>query len=258
MSGNYNNPNPNPPNQPGPGYGGPPPGQPYGQPGQPYGQGGGYGAPPPGYGNPPPAQPYGQPNNPGYAGPPPAGQPPYGQPGPGYGGPPTGQPYGQTGPVYGGPPPAPLKPAKRRLGIRTIIGLAVVVLVLGGGLLYALGILSNVSAPDYPGSTKATLSDKGTSTIDSLYEKGKSDNSERKIFLTSDTPAKVFAFYQDKLTKDGWKLDGVGALPNTEYPAALYTKDKKITYVICDAGSQGLVKDAGDKNFIILLEGNKA
>ncbi|GAA1179501.1 hypothetical protein F4556_004814 [Kitasatospora gansuensis] len=151
-----------PPQQPQPPYGQPPQQQPYGAPPQPpYGQppqsygyppqaqppAGPYGAPPqqpgpPQFGKPqeqPPAPqfgqpqpPYGQPQAPQFGAPPQFGQAPqYGAPQPPYGQQP--QPYGQ--PQFGGPMP---EQPKSRTGL--VIGLVVgaVVLVGGGGLVWAL------------------------------------------------------------------------------------------------------------------------
>ncbi|MFI6448268.1 hypothetical protein [Kitasatospora sp. NPDC050543] len=95
-------------------------------------------APPPPYQNQPPQQPYG------YA---PPAQPPYGQQ-PGYGQqPPYGQQpgYGQQ-PPYGGQQPAPPQPSQRgpqrpqqpqrRSPVHSLLSIAIIVAVLGGGAWY--------------------------------------------------------------------------------------------------------------------------
>lgn len=238
MSGNYN---PNQPlynqNQPNQG----------GYPQQPYGQ-----ATPGGYA---PQQPYGQAAPSGYA-----PQQPYGQPNASY----PQQPYPQAG--YVQPPVQPAKKGsaignvllglfiRRKHPIRSIISLVVLVLVIGGGILYSTGVLSNVEAPDYPGAKKSVLTDAGKTTANSLYQNGKADTSNQKIFVTSDAPAKVADFYKSKLTNSGWTVDTEQQQTGT-YIAA-YKKDKTEIILVTGPGDGGLVKDGtADNSYVVLLTG---
>jgi hypothetical protein len=132
---------------------GQPPGSPYGpDPAVPYGQPGygqpGYGQPAygqpaygqPGYGQPPYGQPgYGQ--QPGY-GPAPYDQPSYG-PQPGAYGQAPGSPYGQPQPGYG--PPQPFsQPRLGPLGMPDVVRRRAVRQVIGGSVLFALGLLLTI------------------------------------------------------------------------------------------------------------------
>lgn len=239
MSNEYNPSNPGqppsgggmPPNY-GPPGGGPPP---YGSPPP--------GGPPPGYGQP---GAYGQPSGPGSYGPPPG--PPYGAPppGPGYGPPPGGPPYGM--------PQQPITPKKR--SNKLLFG------ILGGvvALLAACAVLAllvggpNVPAADYPGATKAELSDTGATYVNRLYTDGKSNTGDRKVFLTADKPDAVFSFYRTQLEKDGWTFEQAGVLSGMA--AQSYKKDKKQVFIVAEPGSKGLVKSAAaDQTFIILVAG---
>lgn len=241
----------------------PPPPQGPGQPnppGPPYG-------PPPGYGG--PAQPpqYGQPGQPqppqnGQPGPPQYGQPGYGPPPQGgyYGPPPGANPYNSP---QGVPPPAgypprpaaqPVKP-KAKLNPALLIGGLVLLAVIVAAILALTGVLSNVEATDYPGATKASLSNQGTTYVNNLYDNKQSSNDNRKVFLTGDTPEAVFKFYRDDLTSKGWAFEGEGTLSDVK--ANKYTKGDKLFFVIADNGSKNLILDAGTKTFIILLTGNK-
>lgn len=228
--GNYGNPYGQPNSQP-PQYGAPY-GQPGGQPGQNFNQ------PPaaPGYGTPPPG---------GYYGPPPGAAPYQGPQG-------TMPPYPQQ-PNYRPEPAVKPKAKSSRAGFITlgVIGVIVVIAVVLG----LLGVFNNVDAADYPNATKASLTDKGKAYVNDLYDNKKSDNDNRKVFLTSDTPTAIFKYYQDDLTKKGWTFDDAGTLE--QVPANKFSKGSKLLYVIVGDNSQGLVQDAASKNFILLITGDK-
>ncbi len=231
MSSNYPPQGPGQPNQPRPPYGQPGQPPPYGQPGQNSNQPPLAPTQPQGYGAPPASGNYG----------PPPGANPYGTP---QGVPPYGYPAQQTA--------RSVKPkAKSKVGL--IIAGVIVLLVVVGGVLGVLGFLSNVEATDYPESTRASLTDKGTTYVNSLYDNNKSDNDNRKIFLTGDTPAAVFKYYRDDLTSKGWKFEKEGVL--NQITANQYSKSNDLLIVLAGSGSQDLVKDAGSKNFIILVTG---
>ena len=60
----------------------------------------------------------------------------------------------------------------------------VVLVIVGAGVAGVLGVFNNVEATDYPGATKATLTDKGTTYVNSLYDNNSSDRDNRKVFVT--------------------------------------------------------------------------
>lgn len=183
-----------------------------------------------------------------YAPPPPPGAYPNQNP---YGAPPNGQPYPPAG--Y---PAQVARPARKKGGPGGIIALVVIVVIVGVAvLLGVLGVFNNVDAADYPGATKATLTDKGTTYVNGLYNDNSSDRDNRKVFLTSDTPDKVFQFYKDDLTKKGWTFDKDGQLDGIA--ASQFSKNKDLIIVIAGGPSEGLIKDEGTQNFIIVVTGQK-
>ena len=256
MSDDYNSQNspggPNPPPYGQGGYG-PPPASNNGYPPPPNNPGypppagnNGYPPPPNNYGYPPP------PNNPGY--PPPApgyGQPPYGQPQPPYAGPPS-QP-----PPY--VPPRPTRPRSRLRPLFYIIGIVAIITVVIT-VLSTAGVFNTVNAPDYPGATKSSLTDKGMQYVNSIYKSGSSDVDNRKVFVTSDPADRVFTFYKAQLPKNGWTFDKEGDLDGTggTFAANGYTKNKQALYVIADDSSNGLVKNADGKTCVIIITGDKS
>ncbi|HMA38051.1 MAG TPA: hypothetical protein VKY74_26615 [Chloroflexia bacterium] len=184
--------------------------------------------------------------------------------------PPAAGPSGYTPPGpynpgnYQSPPPSPAGPPPRRGGgVAKRIGMSVLVrlLVVGGialvgTALYSSGILSHVTAPDYPGGQKAALSTDGKKFADSLYRDNNADTSHLKAFVTTDDPPKIAAFYKGKMASDGWKVsqednkDGIFT--------AVYDKDKTETIMIAGSGALHWVNEATDQNnFVILLIGDQ-
>ncbi|MER5864615.1 hypothetical protein [Kitasatospora sp. NPDC002040] len=223
------------PPQPGT-YGAPqPPQQPYGQPPQQYGYppqpqpaAAPYGAPQP------PQQPYGQPQEPQYGAPPQYGVPPQFGQDPQYGqAPPYGQPpqygapqhqYGQQPPPYGqhqygGPMPG--EPRRSNTGL--IIGLVIgaVVLVGGGGLIWAL------SSSDSP-----------------VAGGGAGSSTTGKFKLAA--PATLPGGYTQKSTKsEAAGALGAGSITYDGGISASYLKGKDVTDTISVGGSWGTFNDPG-------------
>ena len=213
------------------------PGQPN-QPPPPYQQGPYQNQPPaaPGYYAPPPAPgTYPNPNNPNP-----------------YGAPPNGQPYPPN--AYPGQVARPAKAKKRGPGALIAVGVIVLIIVVAG-VLGVLGVFNNVDATDYPGATKATLTDKGTTFVNGLYDNNSSDRDNRKVFVTNDTPDQVFQFYKNDLTKKGWTFDKAGQLNGVA--ANQFSKNSDLLIVIAGGPSEGLIKDEGTQNFIIVVTGQK-
>jgi hypothetical protein len=211
------------------------------QPPSPYGQGPNQ---PPQYGQ-GPAQNYPPvtPTPPVYYAPPPGPNPnPYGTP-------PTGQPY----------PPAPYpgqvaRPAKAKGGRGGLIAVGVIGLIVVVALVLGiLGVFNTVEASDYPGATNASLTDKGTTYVNGLYNNNSSDRDNRKVFVTRDTPDQVFQFYKSDLVKKGWTFNKDGQLDGIA--ASQFSKSGDLIIVIAGGPAEGLIKDEGTQNFIIVVTG---
>lgn len=219
------------------------------QPPPPYGQGPNQNQPP--YYNqvPAPNQP---PAQPGYYPPPGANPNPYSPPQAGQPYPPTaypGQPY--PPPVY---PGQVAKPARRKSGRGGLIAVGVIGLIIViAVVLGVLGVFNNVEATDYPGATKASLTDKGTTYVNGLYDNNSSDRDNRKVFLTRDTPEQVFQYYKTDLTKKGWTFDKDGQLDGIA--GSQFKKSGGLIIVLAGDPSQGFIKDEGTQNFIIVVTG---
>lgn len=207
------------------------------QPPQPYGQGPAP-VPPPQYGQQPPVAP----TQPGYYAPPGANPNSYGAPS-------TGQSYPPN--AY---PNQYARPAKRKSNRGGFIALGVIgVIIVAVVVMGVLGVFNNVDATDYPGATKATLTDKGTTYVNSLYDNNSSDRDNRKVFLTPDSPDKVFAYYKTDLVKKGWTFDTDGKLDGIA--ASQFKKNKDLIIVLAGSPSEGFIKDQGTQNFIIVVTG---
>lgn len=122
-------------------------------------------------------------------------------------------------------------------------------------VLGVLGVFNTVEASDYPGATKASLTDKGNTYVNGLYDNKSSDQDNRKIFVTSDTPDQVFQYYKSDLTKKGWAFDKEGQLDGIA--ANQFSKSDDLIIVISGGPAEGLIKDEGTQNFIIVVTGKK-
>jgi hypothetical protein len=169
-----------------------------------------------------------------------------------------------AGPVYATPPPGssqvPIPPsavgrtARRAggIGLSLLIRLGIAALFLfGGAILYGTGILSHVSAPDYPGAQKSSLSAAGKTMADSLYEDHNADTSHVKAFYTTDDVPAVSGFYKSKLTADGWTLSD--EQNEADSAIAVYDKDKQETVLMTGPSTLHWVQNAPDNSTSIIL-----
>jgi hypothetical protein len=144
-----------------------------------------------------------------------------------------------------------------RGGIRSIISIIILVLFVGGAILYGTGILSNVAAPDYPAAKKTSLTATGKTFAQSFYSKGSPDNSDQKVFVTNDDSSKIIDFYTTKLAASGWtiKADATGTDPDqTQVKDVTYIKNGKLIMLATGPTSLNLVNDTSAGTTFVLLQ----
>ncbi len=138
-----------------------------------------------------------------------------------------------------------------------------VALAVGMALLVAIGVgfsmLINffdldtkVTAPNYPGSEKASLTSKGQSFVDDKYLKSKPTKDYYKVMLTKDSCETVLNYYRTEVNKDGWKFENQEDIIGSKTILNSYSKDSKGLFVYCAPTSEQLIQNDGGRTSVIL------
>ncbi len=148
-------------------------------------------------------------------------------------------------------------PAKRRPGLScslpTLIATAVVFVVL---VIIFNFVTGEKPIPDYPGATKAELTSQGNQFIDSLYQNNKRESSSVKVFLTSDSPQQILAYYNTEFDKLGYKQGERAAKQSPGTISILFSKENQLYALITSDTNDGRIKDQpAGQSYIIVAQG---
>ena len=88
-----------------------------------------------------------------------------------------------------------------------------------------------------------------------LYKTNSSDSSDRKVFLTTDSPSQVLTYYKNTLIGKGWAVDD----NYTQDPSNSLgmSKGGDVIVILADTDSQNYVTGSSGKTYILLVQGTK-
>ena len=149
-------------------------------------------------------------------------------------------------------------PPKKRGGLScSIPTLIATVLVFAALMLGYNFFFGEKPAPDYPGATKAELTQAGNSFVDSLYKDNKRENSVVKVFLTQDNPQQVLEYYTEELVNKAGYKQGERAVRQSPGTISIsFNKSERIYALITSDNNDGRVKNQQPgQTYIILAQG---